>query len=416
MAIETYQLPNGLTVLVESMPWLESAAFALLMPGGCGFEPASRAGLASLTCEMVQRGAGPRDSREFLQDLELLGAEFSSAVSSVHASFGAAMPAENLLATLALYADLARRPRLDEDQLDDARQGCLQEVLAIEDDLAQKAMLHLRARYYADPHGRASHGTEAGLEAITSADVARHFRQTYVPNQAILSVAGKIDVAALRGTVEKLFGDWSGSAPRPPAETPPPRGYDHLARESTQTHIGVAYDSVSYADPQFYEARAGVGILSDGMSSRLFTEVREKRGLCYSVFASCHSLRDRGSVMCYAGTTTERAQETLDVLVGELQRLTGGVDADEVRRLQSRLKSSLIMQQESSASRAGAMAADWYHLGRVLTLDELGRIVANLTVEKINAYLASHPLRELTVVTLGNAPLVPQLVLDPPRP
>lgn len=407
MQIETYQLPNGLTVLVESMPWLESAAFALLLPGGCGYEETSRAGLASLTCEMVQRGAGPRDSRQFLEDLELLGVEFSSSVTSSHMSFGASMPAENLGAALELYADLARRPHLDDEQLDDARQGCLQEVRAVEDDLAQKTLLQLRARYYPDPHGRASHGTEQGLEAIERADVVRHFQRAFVPREAMLSVAGKIDPVALRGTIERLFGDWSGAAPQLPAEVPPPRGYEHLLRESSQTHIGVAYPSVSYADPKFYEARAGVGILSDGMSSRLFTEVREKRGLCYSVFASCYSLRDRGSVMCYAGTTAERAQETLDVLVGELDRLCQGVDADEVRRLQSRLKSSLIMQQESSASRAGAMAMDWYYLGRVLTLDELGRIVAGLTVEKINDYLATHPPGELTVVTLGNSALMP---------
>jgi len=413
MEIETYQLPNGLTVLVESMPWLESAAFSLLVPSGCGYEAANRAGLASLTCEMTQRGAGSRDSRAFMQDLELLGAEFSSAVSSSHASFGASMPAENLLATLALYADLARRPHLDADQLDDARLSCLQEVRAVEDDLAQKCLLLLRSRYYADPLGRASHGTEAGLAAIKRKDVVNHFKSTYVPQDAILSVAGKIDVLELRRHIEQLFGDWSGPAPAHPQEIPPPRGYEHLARESTQTHIGVAYDSVAYADPQFYEARAAVGILSDGMSSRLFTEVREKRGLCYSVYASCHSLRDRGSVMCYAGTSTERAQETLDVVVAELLRLTRGVDADEVRRLQSRLKSALIMQQESSASRAGAMAADWYYLGRVLTLDELGRIVAGLSVEKIDAYLASHPPRELTVVTLGSSPLTVQTSVGP---
>lgn len=406
MERETYQLPNGLTVLVESMPWLESAAFSLLVPAGYGYEPRAKAGLASLTCEMVQRGAGPRDSRRFLEDLELLGAEFSSSVSSSHTSFGASMPAENLIGTLELYADEARRPHLDAEQLDDARLGCLQEVRSVEDDLAQKALLHLRERFYADPHGRASHGTEAGLEAVELADVAEHFRRHYVPSGAILSVAGKLDFLALRRRVEALFGDWSGAAPVAPRETPPPRGYDHLMRESSQTHVGVAYASVPYSSPEFYEARAGVGILSDGMSSRLFTEVREKRGLCYSVFASCHSLKDRGAVLCYAGTTTERAQETLDVMLAELTRLARGVEPGEVSRLQSRLKSSLIMQQESSGSRAGAMAADWYYLGRVLSMEELGRIVEGLSVEKINAYLASHPPGELTIVTLGAAPLV----------
>lgn len=410
MPIETYRMSNGLVVLAETMPWLESSAFALLLPAGCGYERHDQAGLASLTCEMVQRGAGERDSREFLEDLELLGVEFSSSVSAAHMSFGAAMPAENLVPALSIYADLARRPQLAADELDDAKLSCVQEALAIEDDLAQKAMLHLRSRFYADPFGRSSHGRVESLEALELSDLREHWGRTFVPSGAILSVAGKFEWNALRGEIERLFGDWQGPAPASPTETPPARGYDHLTRESSQTHIGVAFDSVPFSHPDFYEARAGIGILSDGMSSRLFTEVRERRGLCYTVFASCHSLRDRGGVFAYSGTSTDRAQETLDVLCGELLRLSQGVDADELRRLQSRLKSSLIMQQESSSSRAGAMAADWYYLDRVLTLDELGVIVAGLRVDKINAYLAAHPPNHFTVVTLGGEPLTP------PRP
>jgi predicted Zn-dependent peptidase len=277
-------------------------------------------------------------------------------------------------------------------------------------------MLELRRRHYADPFGRASHGTLEAVESISPADIQRFFETTYRPNGAILSVAGKLDWPRLSDHIERLFGDWEPLPPSQFEEIPPQRTHCHIEHESEQTHITVAFPWLPYPHSDYYQGRAAIGVLSDGMSSRLFTEVREKRGLCYSVFASCHSLRDRGSVMCYAGTTTDRAQETLDVLVDELRRLTQGVDADEVRRLQSRLKSSLIMQQESSASRAGAMAADWYYLGRVLTLEELGRIVAGLTVERINAYLASHPPRELTVVTLGNTPLVPRLVLEPPSP
>jgi predicted Zn-dependent peptidase len=141
------------------------------------------------------------------------------------------------------------------------------------------------------------------------------------------------------------------------------------------------------------------------MSSRLFTEVREKRGLVYTVSASCHSLRHTGSVLCYAGTTTDRAQETLDVIIAELERLTQGIEAGELSRLKARIKSSLIFQQESSPSRAGTMAADWYHLGRVKTLEEVSTAIDALTVESINYYLAQHPPRDYTIVTLGEQEL-----------
>jgi predicted Zn-dependent peptidase len=179
----------------------------------------------------------------------------------------------------------------------------------------------------------------------------------------------------------------------------------HLPQDSSQTHIGIGYASVPYAHPDYYEARAAVGVLSDGMSSRLFTEVRENRGLCYAVQASCHSLRDRGSVLCYAGTTTERAQETLEVVLAELIRLGAGVAQDELDRLKAKLKSSLIMQQESSPSRSSSIAADWYHLGRVQTVDEVRAIIDGLSCRQINTYLASHPPRDFRLVTLGEKPL-----------
>jgi predicted Zn-dependent peptidase len=141
------------------------------------------------------------------------------------------------------------------------------------------------------------------------------------------------------------------------------------------------------------------------MSSRLFTEVREKRGLCYTVYASYHTLRDRASVLCYAGTTAERAQETLDVTLGELKRLAAGIEPNELSRLKARVKSSLVMQQESSSSRSSSIARDWYHLGRVRTLDEIGQLVDALTCDSINGYLAAHPPRDFTIVTLGQRPL-----------
>jgi predicted Zn-dependent peptidase len=172
-----------------------------------------------------------------------------------------------------------------------------------------------------------------------------------------------------------------------------------------QTQIGVAYSSVPYRDPKYFQAWGSVGALSGGMSSRLFTEVREKRGLCYSVYATHHTLRDRGCVLCYAGTSAERAQETLDVLVGELVRLARGIEPQELDRLKARVKSGLIMQQESSSARSGAIARDWYLLGFVRTLDELGRMIDEVTTKSINDFLAESPPREFTVVTLGPRPL-----------
>jgi len=398
-----------LTLVAEEMPWLESAAFAVLVQAGCAHEPAGKLGLASLTCEMAQRGAGKRDSRQFMADLENLGADSSASVSIAHTSFGGAMPAESLPEVLSIYADLIQRPHLPNDQLEDARLGCLQEVKAVEDDLAQKTMQQLRLAHYAEPWGRSSQGTEATVNGLSIADVKRHFQQLYSPRGAILSVAGKIEWARLKDDVQRLFGDWKAAGASMLAETPPPRTYKHIAVDSSQTHIGIALDAVPYSHSDYFQIRGAVGVLSDGMSSRLFTEVREKRGLVYTVYAMIHSLRDRGAILAYAGTTAERAQETLDVMLAELNRLYDGITADEIDRLKGRIKRALIIQQESSPSRAGSIALDWYYLSRVRTMTELSKIIDDLSADSINAYLAAHRPSHFTITTVGRDKLqVPQ--------
>lgn len=156
-----------------------------------------------------------------------------------------------------------------------------------------------------------------------------------------------------------------------------------------------------YRDPDYFQASGAVGVLSGGMSSRLFSEVREKRGLCYSVYASYHTLKDRAAVLCYAGTSADRAQESLDVTLGELTRLAEGIRPEELERLKARVKSNLIMQQESSSARSSAIARDWYHLGRVRTLDEVSSLVDGLSCQSINDYLAAHPPGDFTIITVG---------------
>lgn len=403
--IQIHEYENGLALVTQRMDWLESAAFSLLVPAGCSRDPGDRLGLGNFACEMVQRGCGDRDSRQFVTDLENLGVDHNSSVANAHTSFSGAMPADKLDQAIAIYADLVQRPHLPESQLEDARLSCIQEIRALEDDLAQRAMLELRRRQYGDPFGRHTQGTLESIERISLADIQQHVRTHYRPNGAILSAAGKIDFPRLRDQVGELFAGWKPQQPPELVETSVERAYGHIAHESSQTHIAVAYPSVRYGDPAYYQARGAVGVLSDGMSSRLFTEVRENRGLCYAVYAVCHTVKDRGSVMCYAGTTTERAQETLDVVLEELKKLRSGIQPDELQRLKARLKSALIMQQESSSSRSGSIAADWYYLNRVQTLDEVRQIVDSLTCDSINEYLLAHPPADFLVVTLGQQPL-----------
>jgi predicted Zn-dependent peptidase len=394
-----------MVLIGEPTQSVESAAFTFLLPAGCCYDPANRAGLASLTGEMMLRGAGPRDSRAWISDLENLGVERGESVGVAQATYHGATLRDNLYAALGLFADLLRRPHLPADQLDAGRNTCLQELRAIDDEPSHKLMIELRRRRYPDPWGRSSHGEETSLRAAKIDDVRRFHEQHYKPENTILAVAGNFDWRRLCDEIEQLFGDWKPGTSSEPASSNGQHSGTHITFQSNQSHVGIAYPTIPYKHPDYFQAWAAVGVLSSGSSSRLFTEVREKRGLCYTVYASLHTQRDRASVLCYAGTTAERAQETLDVTIGELERLGKGIAQSELSRLKARIKSSLIMQQESTSARSGALGRDWYHLGRARSLDEVGQLVDALSAETINAFLKKNPPSDLLVVTLGPEPL-----------
>jgi len=378
-----------------------SQIFTFLVPAGCVKEPEGREGLSGFACEMVQRGSGPRDHRRFVLDLDHLGVERTESVGHAHLMFGGATVADNLCTALGIYADLLRRPHLPDEHLEAVRSLLLQELQAVEDEPPQKLLIELRRAHYGEPWGRPTQGRREALQSIDLSDVRPFFQQHFGPSGAVLGVAGRFDWAELQETVGGLLGDWEPQPQSQPAEGDGRAAYRHLRYDSQQTQVGVAWPSVPYRDPEYFRAWGAVGVLSGGMSARLFTEVRERRGLCYSVYAYYHTLRDRGAVLCYAGTTAARAQETLDVLVAELRRLAQGVEEHELTRLKARMKSALVMQQESSFARSSAIARDWYHLGRARSLEEIARLVEELSCQNINAYLAAHPPGEFTIVTLG---------------
>lgn len=383
------------------MPWLASAAFTFLVPSGCVHDPPDRGGLGGFVCEMTLRGAGERDSRALILDLDNLGVDRGESVTDSHVAYSGVTVCENLSPALSIFADILRRPQMPADQFEAARAVMLQELQAIEDEPAQKVMQEVRRHHYPSPWGRPSQGDREAIESITIDETRGHFQKMFRPGGTILGVAGRFDWQRLKDDVEQLFGDWPQADAARMAETSPPQRCYHIDHDSQQTQIGIAYESVPYRDDDYFQAWGAVGVLSGGMSARLFTEVRERRGLCYSVYAVAHSLKDHGGVFCYAGTSADRAQETLDVTLRELVRLAEGVEPGELGRLKARIKSAVIMQQESSSARSSSIARDWYHLGRVRTLDEIGRLVDELSCESINAYLAVHPPKDFTVVTLG---------------
>lgn len=398
---------NGLTLLFERMEHVRSAAFNFLVPAGCIYDPPELIGSASVLSEMITRGAGDRDSRELSMALDNLGLDRDESVGQYHQRFWGSTLSRNILPALEIYADIIRRPHLPEEELEPVISLSQQELQSLEDEPRAKVMVELRRRHWPMPLGRDRRGTVESLGRITIDALKKQFRRHFTPQGTILSVAGNVDWNALKDRVEASFGDWRGE-PAPPIKLEPEvGGVAHLEKETTQTQIALAYPSVPFGDPEYYAAQGAVQVLSGGMAARLFTEVREKRGLCYSVYASYQTFKDRAAVIGYAGTTNERAQETLDVTVAELRRLVDGVEPDEVQRVQAGLKSSVIMAEESTSSRAGALASDWYYLGRVRPIEEIQAAINSLTPESIVEHVRNFPAEKMTLVTLGPKALAP---------
>ncbi len=404
--VSSHRFPNGLVLVAETMPGVQSAAFSFLVPAGAAFEKEGLGGTATMLSEWMMRGAGDRDSRQLLGDLDNLGVSHGESAQTVHTSVSAATLGRNILPALEIYADVLLRPHLDGEEFESIQSLTLQSLQSLEDDPGSKVIYELRRRHFPDPWGRPAPGNPEGVNAATPDDLrafhARHFR----PNGAILAVAGAIEWEALKDAVGRLFSDW---APQPdPAVQLRPTGplRDHIPRETQQTQVAIAFPTVTIQSPDYYLARASVGILGGYSSARLFTEVREKRGLCYSVYSSYESQRDRAAVVCYAGTSNERAQETLDVTLAEIERLgRDGVESEELETMKAGLKSSLIMQQESSMSRSGSLASDWYYLGRVRSLDEISTALGGLSADGVTDFVKRQPAGPLTLLTLGPNPL-----------
>jgi predicted Zn-dependent peptidase len=398
---DKHVLANGMVLLGEPMAGVESVAFDISMPAGASLMPEGATGVANVIEDWIFRGAGTRDNRALSDAMDGLGLHRSSSVGSAHLSIGAALEASNLAEAIALHADMVLKPHLTDEEFEPARQLAVESVLALDDEPRQKVMLELRSRFYPDPLGRNTAGELEELRGLTAAQTREIVKSHFCVGQMIMSIAGKYDFDKVCRQVEQLFGQ-AGSEPVASPKLRPPVGkHHHVHNDGAQVHIGLMTETVKFTDPDYYNAKLAATVLSGGMSARLFTEVREKRGLCYAVAARYHSLKEAAGLMCYAGTTPDKAQETLDVIIAEFRRLADGISEQELERAKVGLKSALILQSESSCSRSSAIGNDYYMLGRVRSLDEIKQNIEATTVDSILGFLHANPFKDFTVVTIG---------------
>ena len=399
--LDKHILKNGMVLLGEPMAAVESVAFGFMLPAGVAQLPPGCCGAGNIIADWIFRGAGNKNSRELGDALDGLGLHRANSIGSSHIGIGAVLKSSNLTEAIDLYADIILSAQLKEDQFELARQLAIDVVYALDDDPQGHVMLKLREKFYPPPLGRSTVGNIDELKALTAQISKQIVKNNFNLSQTIFAVAGKYDFDVICQQMESLFETNQHGTVKPIVTGPKVDRYTHINNDGAQVHIGLMTKTVKLSDPNYYDAKMAVSVLSGGMSARLFMQVREKRGLCYAIGARYHSLKEAAGVMCYAGTTPEKAQETLDVIIAEFNRLAEGISEQEIERAKAGLKSALILQSESSSSRAGGIGIDYYMLGRVRSLDEIKNRIDATSVDSVLQFLQNNRFKDFTVVTIG---------------
>jgi len=404
-------LECGMPLLVEEMAGVRTAAVSWLLPAGNATDPEGDAGdgWSSLLAELAQRGAGDRDSRAFSDALDRAGVQRAVTPAAVHIVASGTTIGSRIHEALPLFADLVVRPHLPAEALDPVRSLALQSLESLQDDPQHRVTLRLRERHLPPPFNRSGYGNKAAFENAEIGALRGDWMSRVRPVGSILAIAGAVDADDVARTLDRLLKGWHGTASDVRATGSAIGGKLHEDDESNQTHIAIGLDAPSERMDESLLCRLATNILGGETSSRLFTEVREKRSLCYSVNAGYSGGRDRGMVAIYAGSTPERAQETLDTILQELEHFEHGVSEGEFRRAVIGMKSRLVMQGESTAARAAALGSDWYRLARCRSLAELSAEVEAVTLEGLNTWIAQsmgHDWRTaMTICTVGQSAL-----------
>ena len=399
-------LANGLRFVGERLERSQGVALALRLQAGTKDDPGNKFGLAHLVKETLFKGTKKHDARELSDAFDFYGIRHSEYTGTESTTLQLRFLPEHLEKALSLIGEVLREPSFPEDDCETAKSQSLQELKHLDDEPLSKVFVVLKELYFGSEWGHSELGTEKSLPGISRADIKSFWKAHYIPAGTIVSAAGKFDPDTMIKLLEKLFVN---TGPAWPLETPPKFAgipvRTHLHKDSQQTQIAMAFPCVPRNDPSYYAVRTAVGALAGGMSSRLFTEVREKRALVYSVGAQVASLRGIGAVYVYAGTTAPRAAETLKVIQDELKRLGEDLNKEEVDRAKIGFKAHMLMDQESTGARARELLDDIYFENRVVPVQEIVQRIDAVGLEDAKNYWNSHPFDPYALVTLGRDPL-----------
>jgi len=389
-------LPNGFRIVSEFMPGLQSAAIGVWVLAGARHEAADQNGIAHFLEHMAFKGTRTRNALQIAEAIEDVGGYINAYTSREVTAYYARVLADDVPLALDVVADILRNPVFDDREIEVERGVILQEIGQTLDTPDDIIFDWLQEKAYPDhPLGRTILGAEERVRAFSRNDLLRFVDQRYRPGQMILSASGAVDHDALVRMAEGLFGDMATSETLAPPAARFSGGESRTVKPLEQAHFALAFESPDYTDPDIHAAQIYATALGGSMSSRLFQEVRERRGLCYTIYAQAGAYSDTGMMTIYAGTSADEMPGLARITVDEMKRAADDLSEAELERARAQMKAGLLMGLESPSNRAERQARMIQIWGRVPALDEV--------VERIDAVTLAG-LRQLAARVATEAP------------
>ena len=385
--IQRHVLPNGLVVITETMQHVRSVSVGIWVRNGSRRENPAENGIAHFLEHMVFKGTERRSAEDIAREMDSVGGMLDAFTSKEQICFNAKVLDEHLPIAFDVISDLVLRPKLDADDVRKERQVVLEEIKMDLDN--PESLLHeifTRGFWPEHPLGRPILGTPDTVKQFSREALQTRFREWFAPNHLLVTAAGNVPHERVLELVQREFGQLTASDCLERHAPPKTSAPIHVERKKDleQVHLCIGVPSL----PMAHERRFGIAVLNNllggGMSSRLFQNIREKRGLAYAVFSEITPYSDTGMFSFYAGTAKETIGEVLDLTVAEFRALKESpVGEEELRRAKNHLKGSLMLSLESTSSRMSNLARQELYFGRFYSLDEILASIEAVTHEEV---------------------------------
>jgi predicted Zn-dependent peptidase len=386
MSVEVTRLPSGLTIVTDAMPHLETASLGVWVGSGSRDERPDEHGISHLLEHMAFKGTSRRTARQIAEEIEAVGGDLNAATSAETTAYYARVLKADVPLALDVLSDILADPTFDPGELKREQHVIVQEIGASEDTPDDIVFDYLQAKAFPkQPLGRTILGTPETVRSFDRSRLRAYLARNYKAPDMVVAAAGAIDHAAVVDEVERRFATFAGPA-APAPEAGNFGGGTHIeARDLEQVHLTMALRGVPQRDPSLYSLQVFNNALGGGMSSRLFQEVRENRGLCYSIYSFHVAYQDTGMFALYSGTAEADAPELMRVVVDQVAAAAENLNEAEVARAKAQMKAGLLMALESSRTRAEQLARQMIAYGRPIPLSELVGKIEAVTVESARA-------------------------------